>query len=112
MRKIAVPDEGVETFFGAYDENLRHLESLFDVRIKTDGHGLIVEGDPASVDKVERVVDQIGALLRDGYKFAKGEVQTAASLVAVQARPCGLFCCPDHPPDRTKTPGDSEGRQA
>ena len=46
MRKIAVPDEGVETFFGAYDENLRHLESLFDVRIKTDGHGLLVEGEP------------------------------------------------------------------
>ena len=35
MRKIAVPDEGIETLFGSYDENLRHLESLFDVRIRT-----------------------------------------------------------------------------
>jgi phosphate starvation-inducible protein PhoH and related proteins len=85
MRKIAVPDEGVETFFGAYDENLRHLETLFDVRIRTDGHGLLVEGEPANVDKVERVVDQIGALMREGYKFARGEVQTAASLVAEDA---------------------------
>jgi len=85
MRKISVPDEGVETFFGAYDENLRHLESLFDVRIKTDGHGLLVDGEAANLDKVERVVDQIGALLREGYKFAKGEVQTAASLVAEDA---------------------------
>jgi phosphate starvation-inducible PhoH-like protein len=85
MRKIAVPDEGVETFFGAYDENLRHLETLFDVRIRTDGHGLLVDGEPANVDKVERVVDQIGALMREGYKFAKGEVQTAASLVAEDA---------------------------
>jgi phosphate starvation-inducible PhoH-like protein len=82
MRKIAVPDEGVETFFGAYDENLRHLESLFDVRIKTDGHGLLIEGDASNVDKAQRVVEQFGALLREGYKFAKGEVQLLASLVA------------------------------
>jgi phosphate starvation-inducible protein PhoH and related proteins len=82
MRKIAVSDEGVETFFGAYDENLRHLETLFGVRIRTDGHELVVDGDAAAVDQVERVVDQVGALMREGYKFAKGEVQIAASLVA------------------------------
>ena len=85
MRKISVPDEGVETFFGAYDENLRHLEALFDVRIKTDGHGLLVDGEAANIDKVERIVGQVGALMREGYKFAKGEVQTAASLVAEDA---------------------------
>jgi phosphate starvation-inducible PhoH-like protein len=82
MRKIAVSDEGVETFFGAYDENLRHLETLFGVRIRTDGHELVVDGDAAAVDQVERVVDQVSALMREGYKFAKGEVQIAASLVA------------------------------
>ncbi|HEY8550631.1 MAG TPA: PhoH family protein [Vicinamibacterales bacterium] len=85
MRKIALPDEGVETFFGTYDENLRHLESLFNVRIRTDGHGLIVDGDPADIDRVENVVDQVGSLMRDGYKFAQGEVKTAASLVAEDA---------------------------
>jgi phosphate starvation-inducible PhoH-like protein len=82
MRKIAVSDEGVETFFGAYDENLRHLETLFGVRIRTNGHELVVDGDAAAVDQVERVVDQVSALMREGYKFAKGEVQIAASLVA------------------------------
>ena len=45
MRKIAVPEEGVETLFGSYDENLKHLESLFNVRIRTQGHDLLVEGD-------------------------------------------------------------------
>ena len=49
MRKIAVPEEGIETLFGAYDENLRHLESLFDVRIRTQGNELIVEGEPDDV---------------------------------------------------------------
>ena len=31
--------------FGAYDENLKHLESLFGVRIRTQGNEVIVEGD-------------------------------------------------------------------
>jgi phosphate starvation-inducible PhoH-like protein len=82
MRKIAVPDEGVETLFGSYDENLRHFETLFNVRIRTNGHELIVEGDPKDVDKVERVVEQVAGLMKDGYKFAKGEVKSAASLVS------------------------------
>jgi phosphate starvation-inducible PhoH-like protein len=85
MRKIAVPDEGVETLFGTYDENLRHLEAIFNVHIRTDGHELLVEGEPKDVDRVERVVDQVAGLMKDGYKFAKGEVKTAASLVSEDA---------------------------
>ena len=42
MRKITVPDEGAESLFGTYDENLKHLEGLFTVRIRTNGHELIV----------------------------------------------------------------------
>ena len=43
MRKITVPDEGVESLFGTNDENLKHLETLFNVRIRTNGPELIVE---------------------------------------------------------------------
>ena len=35
MKRITVPEEGIETLFGSYDENLKHLESLFNVRIRT-----------------------------------------------------------------------------
>ena len=82
MRKIAVPDEGIETLFGSYDENLRNLESLFKVKIRTDGHELLVDGDPAGVDKTERVVEQFTSLMREGYRFGKGEVKAASQLVA------------------------------
>ncbi len=82
MRKIAVPDEGVESLFGTYDENLKHLEGLFNVRIRTTGSELIVEGDAGDVSKAERVLDQLTALMRDGYKLAKGDVKTASQLVA------------------------------
>ena len=45
MKRITVPEEGIETLFGSYDENLKHLESLFNVRIRTQGHELLVEGE-------------------------------------------------------------------
>ena len=44
MKRITVPEEGIETLFGSYDENLKHLESVFNVRIRTQGHDLLVEG--------------------------------------------------------------------
>src|SRR5688500_14376872 len=82
MRKIAVPDEGAESLFGNYDENLKHLEGLFSVRIRTSGQELIVEGESADVARAERVLDQLSSLIRGGYKLAKGDVKTAAQLVA------------------------------
>jgi phosphate starvation-inducible PhoH-like protein len=82
MRKIAVPDEGVESLFGSYDENLKHLETLFNVRIRTNGNELIVEGEAADVSRAERVLDQLTTLMREGYKLAKGDVKTASQLVA------------------------------
>jgi phosphate starvation-inducible PhoH-like protein len=82
MRKITVPDEGAESLFGTYDENLKHLESLFTVRIRTSGSELMVEGDAADVARAEKVLDQLSALIRGGYRLAKGDVRTAAQLVA------------------------------
>ena len=82
MRKITVPDEGAESLFGTHDENLKHLEGQFAVRIRTNGHELIVEGEAADVARAEKVLDQITGLLRSGYKLGKGDVKTAAQLVS------------------------------
>src|SRR5947199_10146488 len=82
MRRITVPEEGIETLFGSYDENLKHLEALFNVRIRTQGHDLLVEGDSPSLDKVDRVVGQLSSLMRDGYKLSNADVKTASDLVA------------------------------
>ena len=82
LRKVAVPDEGAESLFGTYDENLKHLEGLFNVQIRTNGHELIVEGDAADVARAERVLEQMSALMQGGYKLGKGDVKTAAQLVS------------------------------
>ena len=82
MKRITVPEEGIETLFGSYDENLKHLETRFNVRIKTQGHDLLVEGESPDLDKVDRVVGQLSSLMRDGYKLSNADVKTASDLVA------------------------------
>src|SRR3954469_23256770 len=82
MKRIAIPEEGIETLFGSYDENLKHLESRFNVRIRTQGHDLLVEGEPPDLERVDRVVGQLSSLMRDGYKLSNADVKTASDLVA------------------------------
>ena len=112
MRKISVPDEGAESLYGPFDENLKHLETLFNVRIRTNGHELLVEGEAADAGRAEKVLEQLATLIRGGYRLGKGDVKTASQLVAQDenvelseyflrgaGRPTG------------KTPGDAEERQ-
>jgi phosphate starvation-inducible PhoH-like protein len=85
MRKVTVPEAGVSTLFGAYDDNLRQLESLLNVRIRTQGHELLVEGDAVSTAKVARLVEQLGGLIDEGHSISDRDVKTAAQLVAEDA---------------------------
>jgi phosphate starvation-inducible PhoH-like protein len=77
-----MPDDGIETLFGSFDENLRSLESALNVTLKTSGHDLVIEGAPDDVARAERTLEQLAGLLRDGYRFARGDVKTAAQLMA------------------------------
>ena len=79
--KIPIPDEGVEALFGSRDENLKHIEHLFDVRIRTDGQDLLVTGEPGSVARTERVIDGLSGLLREGYHFSREDLTRVSQLV-------------------------------
>ncbi len=85
MRKVTVPEAGVTTLFGAYDDNLRQLESLLNVRIRTQGHELMVEGDAGSTARVARLVEQLGGLMQEGHSISDKDVKTAAQLIAEDA---------------------------
>ncbi len=82
MKKIALPQEGIETLYGAHDGNLKHIESLLGVAIRTQGDELIVEGDKAAEQRVERIFDQLKSLMAEGYELRNGDVKTAAQLIA------------------------------
>jgi len=77
-----MPDEGIETLFGSFDENLRSLESALGVTLRTSGHDIVIEGPADDVSTAERALGQLAGLLREGYRFARGDVKTAAQLMA------------------------------
>jgi len=72
--------------FGSYDENLRHLESLLNVTIRTQGHELIVEGLPDDTSRVAELVSQLSALISEGHALTVRDVKTAAQLIAEDPR--------------------------
>jgi phosphate starvation-inducible PhoH-like protein len=82
VKKIALPQEGIETLYGAHDGNLKHIESLLGVAIRTQGDELIVEGEKAAEQRVERIFDQLKSLMAEGYELRNGDVKTAAQLIA------------------------------
>jgi phosphate starvation-inducible PhoH-like protein len=81
MKRVTVPDRGVQTLFGNHDENLRFLEENLKVRIRNEAEALLVEGDPRGEDVVEQVFDQLAALMKEGYSVSAGDVRLAAQLL-------------------------------
>ena len=85
MKRVSVPERGVEALFGNHDENLRFLEETQKVRIRSQPDALVVEGDPGGEDVVEQVFVQLAGLMKDGYSLSPGDVRLAAQLLAQDA---------------------------
>jgi len=56
-----------------------------NVRIRTQGHDLFVDGEPEDTGKVARFVEQIGTLISEGHALSERDVKDAAQLVANDA---------------------------
>ena len=85
MRKITLAEEGIETLFGSHDANLKHIESILDVRLSTQGAQLIVEGGRAEEARVATIFEQLQQLREAGYELTNGDVKTAADLIVENA---------------------------
>ena len=85
MRTIDLPAEGLDTLFGPHDANLKHIESLLDVRLRTQGSTLIVDGESEAEGRVEVIFERLRSLLDEGYVFGNGDVKTAAMLLVEHA---------------------------
>jgi phosphate starvation-inducible PhoH-like protein len=81
MRRIAVPNRGVDTLYGVRDENLRFLESALDVRIRTQGSDLTVEGEEQAEGVVSSLFEQLADLAQDGFVVSSEDVRLAARLL-------------------------------
>jgi phosphate starvation-inducible PhoH-like protein len=85
MKKIVLPEERIDTLYGAHDANLKHIESLLNVDIRTHGAQLTVEGDPADELRAQLIFDQLRVLIDEGYPLGNGDVRTAADLLVENA---------------------------
>ena len=79
---MSVPQDHLATLLGAYDDNLRHLESRLGVRIRTQGDTWFVEGDPAAAARVDRLVSQLTGMMDEGHRLSDRDVKDAADLLA------------------------------
>ena len=82
MKKIELPPRGIETLFGVHDQNIKHLESLLDVRINARGQDLTVDGDPKDVETVERILEDFADLFTEGKTFTDKELREAFTQIA------------------------------
>jgi phosphate starvation-inducible PhoH-like protein len=82
MIRINIPEDSAATLFGSYDEHLKHFESLFKVKIRTQGHELVVDGEGPGLERLEKVIGQLAGLIREGFTPTGADVRTAADLVA------------------------------
>jgi len=79
---VSVPQDHLATLLGAYDDNLRHLESRLGARIRTQGDTWFVDGDPAAAARVERLVSQLAGMMDEGHRLSDRDVKDAADLLA------------------------------
>ena len=82
MKRIELPPRGLETLFGVHDQNIKYLESLLDVRIDARGQDVSIDGDPADVETVERILQDFSDLFKEGKQFTDKELREAFAQIA------------------------------
>jgi phosphate starvation-inducible PhoH-like protein len=82
LKKIELPPRGLETLFGVHDQNIKYLESLLDVRIDARGQDVSIDGDPADVETVERILQDFSDLFKEGKHFTDKELREAFAQIA------------------------------
>ncbi|HEY2381521.1 MAG TPA: PhoH family protein [Terriglobia bacterium] len=83
MKKSIRMGDGVAEFFGTHDGNIKYLESLLKVQVHIDGESnLMVDGDDANVELVERIVADYAQLRSEGVKFTNGDLKSIIRIIS------------------------------
>ncbi|MGH9527206.1 MAG: PhoH family protein, partial [Terriglobales bacterium] len=81
MKKVIEFSPGIESIFGALDENLRLLEARLNVQIVPQAEGIGVEGDPGGVARTEEIFGDYDRLRREGFTFNNGDLHSLLQVV-------------------------------
>ena len=81
MSRLTLAEEGLESLFGAHDQNLKRIERAFGVVLAARGNELAIEGEPDRVETVERLMRELSALGAGGFRFRSEDIRTAIRVV-------------------------------
>jgi phosphate starvation-inducible protein PhoH and related proteins len=82
MKKSVAFGEGAETIFGTLDENLRFLESAFDVQITLSENHLTIEGLGPQVEIIESLIQDYTQLRREGMAFSSADLKSIIRIIS------------------------------
>ena len=74
--------QGAEALFGTLDENLRFLETTFEVRLSLAENNLIIEGSDAQVGIIERLIADYDQFRREGVPFSNNDLKSVIRLIS------------------------------
>jgi phosphate starvation-inducible PhoH-like protein len=72
--------------FGPADEFLRLIESSFEARIHARGNVITVDGSPAEAAMVERLLDELVAIVRAGQALTRETVERSISMLRAETQ--------------------------
>ena len=81
MKASVQISRGIESLFGTRDENIRLIESGLNVRTRLLNDSLEIDGEEAAVARAAGILDDYVALMRDGYVFNNGDLNSFLRVV-------------------------------
>jgi len=73
--------KGVESLFGTRDENIRLIESGLAVHTQLVDNNLEIEGEADKVSRVENILEDYNALVKEGHVFNNGDLNSYLRVV-------------------------------
>jgi phosphate starvation-inducible PhoH-like protein len=63
--------------YGTYDRHIKMIERAFSVRVAARGEEITIEGEPDQVQLAERVITDLAALSKEGFRLTPEDVSYA-----------------------------------
>ena len=77
MLKVTLAEEGIESLYGARDENLKRIEKAFEVTLTARGNRATIDGNAERVAVVRHLLLQLSALAAAGYALRPDDIETS-----------------------------------
>ena len=77
MLKVTLAEEGIESLYGARDENLKRIEKAFEVTLTARGNRATIDGDAERAAVVRHLLLQLSALAEAGYALRPDDIATS-----------------------------------